>query len=82
MSHVADDLHAHFPAQAETLHRLKTGDAAFRAAAERYRDLNREIHRIEAEIEAASAERLEELKKQRLALLDDMADRIGAATPL
>lgn len=35
--------------------------------------MNREIHRIAAEIEAASDERLEALKRERLHLLDEIA---------
>ncbi len=73
MSHVPHDLHAEFPDQAETLHRLKLEDRHFQTLAERYQTVNREIHRIETETEAASDERLETLKKQRLSLVDEIA---------
>jgi hypothetical protein len=36
--------------------------------------VNREVHRIEAETEAASDERFETLKKKRLKLLDELTD--------
>ncbi len=35
--------------------------------------MDREIHRIESEVEAASDERLEALKRERLNLLDEIA---------
>lgn len=73
MSHVPHDLHAEFPDHAEALHRLKLEDRHFQTLAERYQTVNREIHRIETEIEAASDERLETLKKQRLSLVDEIA---------
>lgn len=40
--------------------------------------MNREIHRIESEVEAASDERLEALKKERLQLLDEIAAMLEA----
>lgn len=52
------------------IHRLKQDDAHFARLAEEYHTVNRSIHRIESEIEAASDERMELLKKQRLALAD------------
>lgn len=79
MSHVAHELHAEFPQHAELLHQLKMTDAHFKRIAEQYHELNREIHRIEAEVEAASDARLEDLKKQRLAMLDEVAEMLSKA---
>ena len=79
MTHVSHELHDEFPADAEILHKLKVGDAHFAKLAEQYQDLNREIHRIEAGIEAASDVRAEELKKERLSLLDEVSAMIAAA---
>lgn len=79
MSHVAHELHAEFPQYSDLLHHLKMTDAHFQRIAERYHDVNREIHRIEAEIEAASDARLEDLKKQRLTMLDEVAVMISKA---
>jgi len=77
MTHVAHELHDEFPAEGEILHRLKVEDAHFARLAEQYHFLNREIHRIEAGVESASDARSEDLKKQRLALLDQVAQRIA-----
>lgn len=74
MSHTPHELAAEFPQYAAIIHKLKLEDTHFAKLAEDYHEVNREIHRIEAEVEAASDERTETLKKQRLAL----ADEIGA----
>lgn len=79
MSHVSHDLHAEFPDDGDTLHELKLSDRHFRTVSDRYHDINKEIHRIESEVEAASDERTEELKKQRLHLLDEVAAMIAKA---
>jgi uncharacterized protein YdcH (DUF465 family) len=73
------DLHSQFPEDSELLARLKVDYPHFRILSERYDALDKEIHKIEAESEAASDERLEELKKHRLELLDEVAALIAAA---
>jgi hypothetical protein len=72
MSHVPHELHDEFPGDQDVLHNLKLSDAHFSNLADKYHDTNREIHRIEAEVEAASDDRLEDLKKQRLRLVDEI----------
>ncbi|MDC8755546.1 DUF465 domain-containing protein [Erythrobacter sp. sf7] len=72
-AHTPHELHDEFPNDAEALHRLKLENAHFARLAERHHEVNREIHRIESEIEAASDERIEALKKERLHLLDEIA---------
>ena len=79
MSHTPHELHDEFPQDADILHRLKMFDAHFQKVAGEYHAINREIHRIEAEVDAASDERLEALKKQRLSLLDQVSGMIGRA---
>ncbi|WP_417621815.1 YdcH family protein [Parasphingorhabdus sp.] len=79
MSHVLHDLHAEFPDDVEKLHQLKISNQHFRTVADRYHDINKEIHRIESEVEPASDERTETLKKQRLLLLDEVAAMIADA---
>lgn len=77
MTHVPHELHDEFPESAEALHRLKLENAHFAKLADEYHKVNREIHRIEADIEAASDARAEELKKRRLALKDEVAGFLG-----
>lgn len=79
MSHTPHDLHSEFPQQVETLHRLKVESRHFNTLAERYHDVNRDIHRIESGVEPASDERLEDMKKERLKLLDEVSAMVNQA---
>ncbi|GAA0784139.1 DUF465 domain-containing protein [Roseibium denhamense] len=79
MSHVPHELHEEFPEAAEALHSLKTNDAHFARLAEEYHEVNREVHRIETDIQPASDEVLEDLKKKRLHLKDQIAAMLAAA---
>jgi uncharacterized protein len=79
MTHVPHELHEEFPEAGEALHRLKTESAHFARLADEYHQVNREIHRIEAEVEAATDERAENLKKRRLALKDEIAGLLRTA---
>ena len=79
MTHVPHELHEEFPDAADALHRLKQENSHFAKLADEYHAVNREIHRIESEVEAASDEHAEELKKRRLALKDEIAEIIRAA---
>jgi len=79
MSHTPNELADVFPDQADALHQLKQTDAHFAKLADQHHALNREIHRIETEIDAASDDRLETLKKERLQLLDEIAARLHNA---
>ncbi len=78
MTHVPHELADEFPEHADRLHELKLSDAHFRKLSEEYHEVNREIHRIEAETEAASDEVWETLKKQRLALADQIRGILNA----
>ena len=80
MSHTPHDLRNEFPDAVEVLHQLKLTNTHFSTLADRYHDVNREIHRIESEVEAASDARTEELKKQRLALLDEISQLVTTAS--
>lgn len=73
-----ETLHDLFPDDEAVLHALKMDDAHFRALAEQHHVLAKQIYRVETDIEPASDEHLENLKKQRLALLDEVAVMIAA----
>ncbi|MFK7843403.1 MAG: YdcH family protein [Sphingorhabdus sp.] len=79
MTHMLHDLHAEFPEDGDTLHQLKISDRHFQKISGQYHDINKEIHRIEIEVEPASDERSEALKKQRLLLLDEVSAMICKA---
>lgn len=77
--HTPHELHEAFPEDASLLTRLKVDNRHFANLAERYHELNRTIHRIETEIDPASDEHAEELKKQRLAALDEISALLDKA---
>lgn len=79
MSHVPHDLHEEFPQDVEVLHALKIGNQHFAGLAERYHEVNRAIHRIDSGVEAASDDHSEQLKRQRLAMLDEISGMIAKA---
>jgi len=73
MTHTPHELAAKFPHKKEQIHDLKLSNQHFAHLADEYHNVNREIHRIEAEVEAASDMRAEDLKKQRIKLLDEIS---------
>lgn len=77
MSEVGHDLHSEFPADRDILMLLKRESARFQLIAEQHHRLVQEIHRIEAGLAPSSDVRLEDLKKQRLAILDEVAGHIS-----
>lgn len=79
MSHTPHELAEEFPQDRDLIHRLKQDDAHFARLADKYHTVNRAIHRIESEIEAASDERLESFKKERLALADEIFSMMAKA---
>lgn len=79
MSHTPHELAAEFPEDAVMIHKLKLADNRFMKLADSYHELNRAIHRIESEVEPASDEHTETLKKQRLALADEIGGILAKA---
>lgn len=77
--HTPNTLTEIFRRERDLITRLKATDAHFARLADEYHAVNREVHRIEAEAEAASDERTEGLKKQRLALLDAISAVVSRA---
>jgi len=80
MTHISRDLHNAFPDDSETLRALKATDTHFQALVARFEALDDEAHQIEAGTNAASDERLEVIKKHRLAILDEIAAIVAAKT--
>ena len=72
MSHVPHDLAEEFPDHAARIHDLKAEDAHFAKLCDTHHRVNREIHRGESNVEPMDDMRLEDLKKERLALLDEI----------
>ncbi len=68
----AHDLVHEFPEHRERIHEMKMNDAHFARLFEEYHTVNKEVQRIEQRVENTSDEYLEEQKKKRLALKDEL----------
>ena len=79
MSHTPHELAEEFPDQIDRIHDLKTSNAHFVKLFDQYHEINRAIHRAETDIEPTDDFHLEDMKKQRLALKDEIAGMIAAA---
>lgn len=66
------DLAAEFPEFKEEIHNLKTSNAHFSKLLEEYEEVDREIVRIEQDIEPTSDEYAETQKKKRIAMKDEL----------
>ncbi len=73
MSNTPNELAEQFPQAVEKMQVLKAEDAHFAKLFDDYHELNRAIHRAEVNIEPTDDFHMETLRKQRLALLDQIA---------
>ncbi|MEW6444753.1 MAG: YdcH family protein [Pseudomonadota bacterium] len=72
------DLAHEFPEHKERIHQLKMDDAHFAKLFDAYHDINNEIEVLENNEVPTSDERFEALKKQRLALKDELYGMLTA----
>lgn len=68
-----------FPEFSAQIHDLKTSDNHFAKLFAQYDEVEHAVHRIESGAEAASDDRLEGLKKERLHLKDQMFSMLKKA---
>lgn len=79
MSHTPHELAEEFPADADRIQALRTADSHFARLCDSYHDVNRTIHRAETNIEPTTPEHEAALRKQRMALKDEIARLLRAA---
>lgn len=79
MSHTPHELHEAFPEDAGKLHDLKLSNPHFARLEAEYHELNRQIHRAETDVEPMADYALEDLKKRRLKMLDEIRGILHAA---
>jgi len=79
MSHTPHELAEEFPDQADLIHRLKTENAHFARLVDQYHEINRAVHRAETDIEPTDDLHSVEMRKQRLALKDEIHKMLAAA---
>ena len=73
------DLAHEFPEFKDRMHQMKMDNAHFAKLFDAYHDLNNEIEVLEKNEVPTSDERFEELKKQRLAMKDELYGMLTAA---
>ena len=74
-----DHLIKEFAEYKEQIHKLKTENAHFAKLYDEYNQLDNSIYRFEEGIENAADDHLEMLKKQRLALKDELYSMLKQA---
>jgi uncharacterized protein len=72
------DLAHDFPELRAQIHKLKLEDAHFARLFSAYEALDREVRRMETDIEPVADKVVEEAKKKRLALKDELYKRLHA----
>tara|TARA_R110001592_G_scaffold98956_4_gene282103 strand:- start:3342 stop:3593 length:252 start_codon:yes stop_codon:yes gene_type:complete len=66
------DLHHEFPEFNEEIHHLKMNDNHFVRLFNDYHEIDQEVHRIEQGVENTTDEYVEQKKKERLKLKDEL----------
>lgn len=65
-----------FPNKENVIHELKMSDAHFARLYEQFDEVEKELHRIDEQIETPSDEYIENVKKKRLQLEDELGEMI------
>ncbi|MCR8546397.1 DUF465 domain-containing protein [Salipiger sp. P9] len=72
MSHVPHELAEEFPAYADRISALKQSDKHFAHLMAQYHDINRQVHRVETNVEPMDSLAENDLRKKRAALKDQI----------
>ncbi|MEO2038763.1 MAG: YdcH family protein [Martelella sp.] len=72
MSNTPHELADEFPEFAARIHELKVEDAHFAKLFDDYHEVNRAIHRAEENIEPTDDAHMEEMRKRRMVLKDEI----------
>lgn len=79
MSHTPHELLADLPEHADTIAKLKSENAHFARLYDEYHEINRQVHRSEAQIEPTTELAEVEMRKKRAGLKDQLWHMISAA---
>lgn len=78
MSHTPHELHEEFPDHVDRLSALKQSDAHFAKLADAYHDVNRAVHRAETDVEPTDDTHMQQMRKERMALKDQIWSALNA----
>ena len=73
MTNTPHDLTEEFPDKVDRIHELKTSDQHFRKLFDEYHEINDAVHRAETNVEPTDDTHMTDMRKQRLALKDEIA---------
>jgi uncharacterized protein len=79
MSHTQHELAEEFPQAVPQMHDLRAANAHFEKLCDEYHDLNRAIHRAETDLEPTSDDHMSQMRKERLALKDQISAALSAS---
>lgn len=79
MSNTPHELAEEFPEHVQAMHDLKQSDARFAGLFDRYHELNRAVHRAETNVEPTDDFNMTEMRKERMALKDEIWGILTAA---
>lgn len=78
MAHTPHELAEEFPEHTDKMHELKVSNAHFARLFDEYHDINRAIHRAETDIEPTDDFNMEDMRKQRMRLKDQIYGMLTA----
>ena len=78
MAHTPHELAEEFPEHVDKIHDLKQSNAHFARLFEEYHDINRAIHRAETDIEPTDDFNMEDMRKKRMRLKDEIYGMLSA----
>lgn len=72
MAHTPHELAAEFPEHVEKMSEMKGSNAHFAKLFDRYHEINRAIHRAETDIEPTDDFHMEDMRRTRMRLKDEI----------
>ncbi len=72
MSHTPHELAEEFPEHVQRMHDLKMNDAHFAHLFDKYHEVNRAVHRAETNVEPTDDFHMEDMRKERMRLKDEI----------
>lgn len=81
MSHTPNELAAEFPDRIEQMSELKQSNAHFAKLFDDYHEVNRQVHRAETLVEPTDDLHEGEMRRQRLALKDEIWHMLSQPAP-
>lgn len=79
MSNTPHELHEEFPDHIELMQKLRAENAHFAKLSDEYHEINRAVHRAETDVEPTDDLHMGEMRKQRMALKDEIWSMIQGA---